>query len=141
MSEKFCPAGKIECERSVIEHFCGIKSIWRVEDNTECPFPDCQHLNAGDVESVAAEIADMPEAEFQANCEKLKKLSKIEFENEQFLKGYKQGAEDMKPLLGKCHLIFAKHAFEVGEIPTKILIDIMTELEATIEKVEVKNEH
>jgi hypothetical protein len=42
MTDRFCPAGKCECGNSIIEHFCKNKSIWRVEDNANCPFPDNQ---------------------------------------------------------------------------------------------------
>jgi hypothetical protein len=42
MTEKWCPAGKMECGNSIIEHFCKNKSMWRVEDNANCPFPDNQ---------------------------------------------------------------------------------------------------
>jgi hypothetical protein len=76
-----------------------------IEGEIKCIEPQRQQTVEADViEQVAAEIADMPAAEFKANCEKLKALpfseNWSERDNHYFLKGTvkgeKVGADKMK---------------------------------------------
>jgi len=66
-----CPAGKCDCETLDWQPVCNGVTI--MPTDKECIRPSRQQPTV--TEQVAAEIADMPIEEFQANCEKLKGLS------------------------------------------------------------------
>jgi hypothetical protein len=91
MNEKYCPAGKIECEWWELKTeipFLGVFNCiqtgerpfgYEIYENRKCPWPSRQlpvNVEPKMDDEIAAEIADMPFDEFKKNCDKIVEMCK-----------------------------------------------------------------